>query len=67
MRVVMHCLAIASFLLFLPTVMAEVVDSDMDGFDDSDDMCPDQYGNSTFDRLGCLDTVSYTHLRAHET
>ncbi len=31
-------------------------DTDGDGFDDAEDACPLTYGNSSADRLGCLDT-----------
>ncbi len=55
MRVVIHWIAIVGLLLVIPTVMADGVDSDQDGFDDSEDSCPDENGNSTLDRLGCLD------------
>jgi hypothetical protein len=55
MRVAIHWVAIVGLVLFLPTAMADEVDSDQDGFDDSNDSCPDVYGNSTLDRIGCLD------------
>ena len=55
MRVAIHWVAIVGLVLFLPTAMADEVDSDQDGFDDSKDSCPDVYGNSTLDRIGCLD------------
>ena len=55
MRVAIHWVAIVGLVLFLPTAMADEVDSDQDGFDDSNDSCPDVYGNSTLDRTGCLD------------
>ncbi len=55
MRVVIHWIAIICLILILPTVMADEADSDQDGFDDSEDSCPGESGNSTLDRLGCLD------------
>ena len=48
-------------------------DQDRDGYNTTDvgdgivDECPDKYGESYGDRYGCPDSVSYTHLRAHET
>ncbi|CAI8174645.1 MAG: Uncharacterised protein [Methanobacteriota archaeon] len=55
MRVVIHWILFVGLLLALPSVMADGVDSDQDGFDDQDDHCPNQNGNSTSDRFGCLD------------
>ena len=39
-----------------PSDITEWNDTDMDGIGDNSDICVDEFGNSTIDRLGCLDT-----------
>ena len=43
---------------FFPSVIADGTDSDGDGFNDSIDDCPSQFGTSTFEKLGCPDNDS---------
>jgi len=40
-----------------PNNASKCCDVDVDGYDDFyEDACPDEYGNSTTDRIGCIDT-----------
>ena len=40
----------------IAVIIDEVIDTDNDGIQDSQDDCPDVYGNSTSDRIGCPDS-----------
>jgi len=57
MRCINHLLVpLILILLLIPVASSEVGDLDDDGVQDEQDACPEVFGNSTLDRLGCMDT-----------
>lgn len=51
-----HIVPLILILLLIPVASSEVGDMDEDGVPDEQDACPETFGNSTLDRLGCMDT-----------